>query len=388
MIIKDVYCRLTSSPVPVEKRYRTDLGWMSKYDNTYVIIETDTGINGYGATYGTPEIIKAIVETQLKYILLGEDPTFIERLWQKMYCGARGDNSINDGFSMPDYLRHGQTMAAISAVDIALWDILGKSLGMPVYKLLGACRKSVKAYASGGWETADKIGAETKAYVDKGFAAIKIRAEGKEGKFSIAKSVARVAAVREAVGPDVEIFVDAHGCLDFATAEKYARALEKYNVGWLEEPITPEDYDGISRLREKTTTPIATGEREILRFGFLRLAQTGADVLQPDLSLAGGITEGRRIAAIASAYHKRIATHNWGNPILVAASLHFALSQPNYYLFEVGQSSSPLMTQALTEPFDIRGGYVYPNDKPGFGVEIREDYFERFPFVPGPDFIS
>lgn len=388
MKITNVSCILASSPVPVEKRYRTDLGWMSKYDNTYVKVETDEGITGYGATYGTPEIVKAIVETQLCYLLIDEDPTYIERLWQKMYCGARGERSIQAAYSMPDYLRGGQTMAAISAIDIALWDILGKSMGQPVYKLLGACRDRVKAYASGGWETADKIGQEVQEYTKKGFRAVKIRAEGKEGSFRIESSIQRVAAVRAAVGPEIDIFVDAHGSLDFSTAERYAHELEKYQVGWLEEPITPEDYESLARLRAKTSVPIATGEREILRFGFLHLAQQGIDVLQPDLSLAGGITEGRRIAAVAAAYHTKIATHNWGNPLLVAASLHFALSQPNYYLFEVGQSSSPLMTQALKEPFDIRDGYIYPNDKPGFGVEFREDFFENYPFVPGPDFIS
>ena len=168
MKITNISCILASSPVSVEKRYRTDLGWMSKYDNTYVKVETDEGITGYGATYGTPEIVKAIVETQLYYLLVDEDPTYVERLWQKMYCGARGDRSIQAAYSMPDYLRGGQTMAAISAVDIALWDIFGKSMGQPVYKLLGACRDRVKAYASGGWETADKIGQEVQEYTKKG----------------------------------------------------------------------------------------------------------------------------------------------------------------------------------------------------------------------------
>lgn len=388
MKITDVKCVPVSYVVPEKDRYRTDFGWAVKYDNHYVIIETDEGITGYGASYGTALPVKTIVETQLRPMLIGEDPLMIERLWHKMYCGSRCDISLAKAYTMPVYFKRGETLCAISAVDIALWDILGKALGQPLWKILGGCRDRIRCYASGGWATADKIGDELRAYTEKGFRAVKMRAEGREGPFTVCKSLERVKAAREALGPDIDIYVDAHACMDLATAIQYAIGLEEYDVGWLEEPITPDDHASLQAIRSRTTTPIATGERESTRFDYHSLMKSGGvDIIQPDLGVCGGITEGRRIGALTATYGKKLATHNFGNPIIAAASLHFALSQPTYYTFEVELRTSPLVRDSLKEPMDIRDGYAYPSDKPGIGVELQEDFFERYPFVPGPEWV-
>ena len=389
MKITDVKCVLASYPVPPEKRHRTDYGLAVKFDNSYIVVETDEGITGYGAAMGTAPVVKTIVEKQLKPMLLGEDPTMIERLWQIMYCDSRGEASIERAYSMPSPNNRGETIYALSGVDIALWDILGKFLGQPVYKLLGGVRSRIKAYASGGWQTADAIGDELKGYVARGYTAVKMRAQGREGSFTIPKSLARVRAAREALGPEIALFVDCHASLDLPTAIRYACALEEYAVDWLEEPITQDDHDSLSLLRAHTTTPIATGEREAVRFSFLSLLRTGSvDILQPDLGVCGGITEGRRIGALASSYGVKLATHNWGNPVVAAASLQFALAQPNYCIFEVGQSANPFMTEALVNPLDIREGYIYPSLRPGIGVEFAPDFFKRYPYIDGPEWES
>lgn len=386
MKITDIKCVPVSYKVPKEKRHRTDTGWVVKFDNNYVIVETDEGITGYGATLGSALTAKTIVETYLKPQLLGEDPTMIERLWMKMYCGPRGERSLERAYCIPTLNNRGETMCAISGVDIALWDILAKSLGQPLYKVLGGARTRIKAYASGGWQVADLIGDELGAYVSKGYKAIKMRAEGREGAFTIRKSIERVQAARKALGPDIDIYVDAHASLDLPTAIKYARALEEYQVGWLEEPITQDDHASLKAMRAHTTTPIATGERETSGFGILSLLRSGGvDIVQPDLGMCGGLTEGKRIGALASVYGLKLATHNWGNPVIAAVSLHFALSQPAYLIFEVGQSSSPFMMDALVENLDVRDGYVYPSNRPGIGVEFRPDYFERYPYLDCPE---
>ena len=389
MKITDIKCIPVSYKVPQEKRHRTDTGWVVKFDNNYIIVETSDGVTGYGATFGSALTVKTIVEKYLKPLLLGEDPTMIERLWMKMYCGPRGEASLERGYSIPSVNTRGETMCAISGVDIALWDILAKSLGQPLYKVLGGARTRIKAYASGGWQTADRIGDELGCYVTKGYKAVKMRAEGREGSFTIRKSVERVRAARDALGPDIEIYVDAHASLDLAVAIKYAKELEEYQVGWLEEPITQDDHASLKILRAHTTTPIATGERETSRFGIHSLLCCGGvDILQPDLGMCGGLTEGKRIAGLASAYGLKLATHNWGNPVIAAVSLHYALSQPAYSIFEVGQSTSPFMTDALMENLDIRDGYVYPSTQPGIGVEFRPDYFERYPYLDCPEWES
>ena len=387
MKITDIRATLLSSVVPEEKRWRTDLGVAVKMDNCIVEIDTDEGITGIGAGQGNSTVVKAIVETQLKPQLLGQDPTMIEGLWERMYSGSRGQPALDRGYPQPGPSRRGDTLCAIAGIDIALWDILGKSLNTPVYKLLGAARTSVRGYASGGWAPGESAGDEMAGYVAKGFSAVKMRAEGKDG-YSIAKTRTRVDAARRAVGPEVDIMVDAHGSLDVSTAKRLARVLEEYDVAWFEEPVSYDNHVGQADLRASTTVPISSGESESTRFEVLDLLRLNAvDVLQPDVAIAGGLTESRRIATLAHAHGVRVAPHVWSCGIIVAASIHFAMHAPAVHIFEVSQSASPLIWELFEEPFPIADGKVSAVDRPGLGFTLRKGLAERYPFVPGPAYV-
>ena len=376
-----------SSPIPPERQWRSDYGVMVKTDNVIVAVETEEGISGIGAAHGGPEAVKAIVEHELQPALVGEDPTDIERLWERMYNASRSQPSLDRGYSMPGHGRRGETLCAIAGVDIALWDIWGRVLGQPVYKLLGASRNRVRAYASGGWAPGEEAEQELGGYAAKGFSAVKMRAEGRDG-FSVQKAIRRIAAARRGIAPDVELMVDAHGSLDVSTAIRLARRMEEHDISWFEEPVSPDNHPGLAEVRLATSVPIATGERESTRFDFLSLLEKRAvDIVQPDIAIAGGFTEVRRIASLASAYGVRFAPHVWSSGVLFAASIHMAMSAPNCHIFEVSQGSIPLIYEVFEEPFDIRDGYVYASDRPGLGFTLRDDVEKRFPFVAGPTYV-
>lgn len=387
MKITSVKAILLSYPIPKDRQHRNDYGVVVKHDNVVVKVETDEGITGIGAAHGGPEAIKAIVEHDLGPALIGEDPTNTERLWEKMYNGSRLEPSLARGYSLPNHGRRGETLCAIAGIDIALWDIWGQALGQPIYKLLGASRSKVRAYASGGWAPGDEAEGELAGYVDKGFTAVKMRSEGRDG-FTMAKSIRRIAAARRGIGPEIELMVDAHGSLDVSTAIRLAKRMEEHEVDWFEEPISPDNHAGLAEVRNATSTPIATGERESTRFDFLSLLEKRAvDVVQPDIAIAGGFTEVRRIAALASAYGVKFAPHVWAAGTLFAASIHVAMSAPNCHIFEVSQATNPLIYEMFEESFDIRDGYVYAPERPGLGFTLRDDLEQRFPFVPGPHYV-
>lgn len=387
MHITDVRAVPLSDPVPEGKRHRTDLGTKVKTDATLVLVESDDGSTGVGASLGNPPTITSIVEHELAPLLLEEDPLYTERLWEKMYDGSRWKPSLERGYSQPREDRRGVTLEAISGLDIALWDLKGKLLDQPVYKLLGPVRDDVRAYASGGWAPGDEAEAELRGYAEKGFDAVKMRVVG-EDDFAIEHTVRRVEAARRGIGDDVDLMVDAHGCLDVSTAIRLADALEPYDVSWFEEPVSPDDHAGLAEVRRATTIPIATGEREFTRFDFLSLFEERAlDVAQPDVSRAGGFTEIRRIAAMASARGLRVAPHAWGSGVLFAASIHLAMAMPNCHVLEVSQAHMPLMYDLFEEEFDVRDGRVHAPERPGLGFTVREDYDERFAYVEGPEYV-
>ena len=376
-----------SDPVPEEERHRTDLGTKVKTDATLVYVETDEGYRGIGAALGHPPTVERIVEGVLAPALVGEDPTYTGRLWEKLYNGSRAGPSLARGYSQPRWDRRGYTLEAISGVDIALWDVTGKALGQPVYKLLGAVRDDVRAYASGGWATAEETAEELGGYVDQGFDAVKMRAVGHE-EFSVENTLERVAIAREGVGDDVDLMVDAHGSLDVPTAITLARRMEEHDVAWFEEPVSPDDHPGLAEVRRATELPVAAGESEFTRFDFRSLFDHRAiDVAQPDVARCGGITECRRVAAMASARNVKIAPHAWGSGALFAASVHLAMATPNCHVLEVGQAYMPLMTDLFEEDFDVRDGRVHAPDRPGLGFTVRSDVERRFEYVEGPEYV-
>ena len=376
-----------SDPIPPEKRHRTDIGTKVKTDAVLILVEADNGLTGMGAALGNPAVVQAIVEHDLGPDLIGEDPVYTERLYEKMYTGSRLTPSLDTGVTQPvDSRRRGVTMEAISGLDIALWDLKAQAWGVPVYQALGAVRDHVRAYASGGWAPGEEAEGELGGYAAKGFTAVKMRVVGRDG-FSVENTVRRVSAARRGIGPDVELMIDAHGSLDVATAIQVARAVESYNIAWFEEPVSPDDHAGLRRVRDHISMPLATGEREFTRFDFQSLLDHQAmDIAQPDIARAGGFTEIRRIAAMASARGIRVAPHAWGNGVLFAASIHLAMATPNCHILEVSQAYMPMLYELFQEDFDIREGYVHAPQRPGIGFTLRKDALERFKFVPGPEF--
>lgn len=391
MEISDIRAVPLSNPIPEANQHRTDLGTKVKNDALLVFVETDEGITGIGESLALPAspptAVKAVIEDDIKPTLVGEDPTYVERLWEKMYNGPRFKSAIERGYSQPRPDRRGITLEAISGVDIALWDIKGKALGEPVYKLLGPVRDSIRAYASGGWAPGEAAEEELREYAEQGFDAVKMRVVGEEG-FSIENTVTRVAAARRGIGGETELMLDAHGSLDTPTAIKLARQLEEYDIAWFEEPVSPDNHERLAEVRRATEIPIATGEVEHTRFDYHELfAHNAADIIQPDLCRAGGFTEVRRIAALASAEGIRVAPHSFGPGVLFAAGMHAAMALPNCHILEVGQGDMTLMNELFEEPFAIRDGIVHAPDRPGLGFTLQDDVTDRFEYVQGPEFV-
>ena len=377
-----------SDPVPPERQHRTDLGTKVKSDATLILVETDNGLTGIGAALGCPPVVAAIVEHELALDVVGEDPMFSERIFEKMYNGSRAKPALERGVPQAEVSRrNGMVMEAIAGIDIAVWDVKARALGIPVYQALGAVRSSVRGYASGGWAPGNEAEAELGGYAAKGFTAAKMRVVGRDG-FSIEKCVRRVEAARRGIGPAVELMVDAHGSLEVPVAIRLARALEPFDIAWFEEPVSPENHRGQAEVRRATTIPIASGEREFSRYGFQSLLDHGAiDIAQPDVARAGGFTEIRRIAALTSARDIRLAPHAWGSGILFAASIHTAMAAANCHILEVSQGYMPMMYELFDEPFDIRpDGTVHAPDRPGLGFTLRADALKRFRFVDGPEY--
>ena len=387
MKITDVRAIPMSDPIPAERQHRTDLGTKVKSDAVLILVDTDEGLTGMGASLGSPETVSAIVKYDLAPALVGEDPMYSEFLWEKMYNGSRWKPALERGHSQPMDGRRRVTMEAVAGVDIAIWDVKSQALGLPVYKALGAVRDSIRGYGSGGWAPGDEAEQEMGGYASKGFSAVKMRVVGRDG-FSVENTVRRVRAARRGIGDDVELMIDAHGSLDVSTAIRLARTLEEYDLAWFEEPISPDDHPGLAEVRRSTIIPIATGEREFTRFDFEDLFMHRAvDIAQPDIARAGGFTEIRRIGAMASARGIRLAPHAWGSGVLFAASIHMAMAAPNCHILEVSQGYMPMMNELFNEPYDIRDGTVYAPQTPGLGFTLRDDVFDKFEYVPGPEYV-
>jgi L-alanine-DL-glutamate epimerase-like enolase superfamily enzyme len=275
--------------------------------------------------------------------------------------------------------RRGVSISALSGIDIALWDILGKSLNTPVWQLLGGRKaERMPAYASGGWAPVDQIGAQLQGYLAKGgFGAVKMRIGVYDG--SPAASARRVIAAREALGPDVEIMCDAHGTFTVSEARQFCHLVRDCGVAWFEEPVAGDDKRGLAEVRSGTAIPIAAGESECTRFDFHDLITLrAADILQPDLAICGGITEAMRISALASAANLRLAPHMWAGAPAFAASLHVAAASPAAYMLEYSLGANPMIHELVEEQFPVHAGMVEIPSRPGLGITIRADFVERY----------
>lgn len=385
MKITDVHATWVHVPIPSERQHTSDFGRIASFDSVIVKVQTDDGLVGWGeakagvgsaaSAYG----LAAIVNLDYAPLLVGQDPRDIGRLWDVMYNTPREGYALDRGHVLPQLGRRGLSMSAIAGVDIALWDILGKSLGAPVWRLLGGRRaERMPAYASGGWADEAHIGEQLLGYVDNGgFRAVKMRVGVMDGEPH--RSAARVRAARKALGPDVKLMADAHGTWTVSEAKTFCRMVEDCDLYWLEEPVTADDKIGLAEVRRSSAVPISTGESEFTRHDFREIAERrGADVLQPDLAIAGGVTEGVRIGAIASAYNLRLAPHLWSGAPAFAAGVALASSQTTGFILEYSLGANPLLHELVHEKFTVVDGQIEIPDRPGLGITVDEDFMRRY----------
>lgn len=345
---------------------------------TFVKVETDDGVTGVGEVRmlnHTDALIGYLAEAGPNHVL-GSDPFDTEDLVRRMYYN--------------DFARAGQiAMSAISVIEIACWDIVGKALGVPVYKLLGgAVRPRIKAYANGWYtveRTPDQFAEAARRAVKRGYHALKFDPFG-SGFYELSRdekrrSIALTAAVREAVGPDVELLVEMHGRFNPATAIEIARLLEPYEPSWVEEPVPPDNLRALKKASEKINLPVATGERLHTRGEYRELFELQAcDIIQPDITHCGGLLETKKIAAWADTYYMLIAPHNVGGPVATAAALHLAACTTNFKIQEhFNDFAEAWVKQAAPGLPDVVDGHFALPDKPGLGVELDERVFEAHP---------
>jgi len=384
MKIKSVKATWLHVPIPPENRPLSNFGRMASFDSVLVRIETECGIVGHGeakeevGSAGVCYALEALINRKLGPLLVGEDPRDIARLWDLMYNGTRENHAIEHGRVFPILGRRGITISAISGIDIALWDILGKSLNAPVWRLLGG-RKAARmpAYASGGWADATKIGEQLNGYIAQGgYRSVKMRVGVVDR--SVPNSVRRVKAARAAIGPDVGLMCDAHGTYSVAAAKQFCRQVEDCDLTWFEEPVTADDKRGMAEVRASTSVPIAAGESEFNRFDYRDLAELRAvDIFQPDLAICGGITEAMRIAAIASSFNIRLAPHLWTGAPAFAAGMHVTAASPAGFILEYSTAANPLLHQLVEEKFPVQDGMIDIPERPGLGITINPEFVER-----------
>ena len=343
----------------------------------YVKVLTDQGLHGIGEAYSTgPDEATVKVIEDFKTWLIGHDPRQVQYLFDLMYNTTRFPGGLVVG-------------AAISGIEHALWDLAGKSFGVPVWALIGGrMRNKIRVYQSTGGKTPQQAGDNARAMIEKyGYTALKmgVQAPG-DAPFNrtIHDSVAHVKAVREAVGPDIDIGVDIHlKVSEPERAIRLARAIEPFDPMWLEESVRPENYDAMKMIRDHINIPLASGEANYGIFEFKQLIQRQAlDYVQPDICVCGGVLTMKKIAAMAEAQSILVAPHNPMSPLATAVNVHFAASTPNFHILEYSAPDSGARKNVLQEPLMVKkDGYVDIPNKPGWGVELNEEAFKSMPPV-------
>ncbi|HZG57047.1 mandelate racemase/muconate lactonizing enzyme family protein [Paenibacillus sp.] len=344
-------------------------------DTLMIRIHTDEGISGIGEIDSSPAVARAVVEASashsiaigLKELLLGEDPFDIERLWHKMFQGTLY------------FGRSGPALHAMSGIDIALWDIIGKATGRTAAQMLGGVyRDKVKAYASLLMpDTIKEAAALAERYIGLGYQAIKFGwgPFGKDDKFD----VEAIRTLRTVIGDDVDLMIDIGHTWDAQQAIRMSRKFEEFNVFWIEEPLPPDDHAGYAALADASDIYIAAGEQESGRLAYERLIRDAhLDILQPDLGRCGGLTEAKKIAYMAYDKNKKVVPHAFKTGILVAASTQFVASMPHGFLLEYTVSESTLARHLVRNPVKFENGYVHLPDRPGLGIEIDPEVEAKY----------
>jgi len=340
-----------------------------------VKVTVEGGIYGWGEGYGPANLVKSGIEYFTPFIL-ELNALDHEVIWQQMYLRSL------------DYARRGVLLAALSAIDIALWDIKGKYFNLPVYSLLGGKKNEfIRPYATGlyfsnGRDSKDKLVEEANSYKEQGFQGIKMKVG-----LGIAKDTEYVKAVKKAIGDEVELMIDSNHAYSLKEALQLCNRLKDVNISWFEEPVSPEHYSDYRQLRERTNIPISGGECEYLRYGFLQLFEhQSVDIAQPDICAAGGLTEVKRIAAMANTFGVELIPHGWGTGVALHAAIHLIAnldiipgrmyqSTPWMELDRTENELRDILTMPLIIP---ENGLLRAPDKPGLGVEIDEKALDKY----------
>ncbi|NGM86263.1 mandelate racemase/muconate lactonizing enzyme family protein [Parapusillimonas sp. SGNA-6] len=364
--------------VDVDEPFTSARGWYYKTKGALIVeIITDEGIIGWGDCYGPAAVNKTIVDTLLKPSLIGRDPFDVEVIWEALY------NKVKD------YGLTGMTICSISGIDIALWDIIGKAVNKPIHKLIGGCfRPTLQAYATGLYfKNMDRLNEEAveeaRGYVAEGFTAIKM----KIGLGSVTRDIDRVAAVRDAIGSDIKLMVDANHSFNVPQAINMGRELEKLGVYWFEEPISPEDLDGYVEVSRRLDMAVAGGENEFAKYSFRAILEKRAmDIVQPSVCATGGITEAKKIATLAQASSIQCVPHCWGTAIGLAATMHFLASLPDSPpclvpvppMLEYEQTFNPFRDELSRTNLTHEGGIVTVPTGPGLGIDVDRTVLDRY----------
>lgn len=331
--------------------------------SSLVKVHTDDGRTGISSVYSHPALIDEVILRQLRPLLEGEDPRDVESLWQKMYRWTRW------------YGRKGAAMSAIGGLDTAFWDLRAQAEQKPLWKLLGGQQPSCPAYASALlWQTPEQLAAEAGRHVERGFRRMKMRL----GK-SEAEDIEAVRAVRSALGPRHDFMVDASMRYNVALARRIGGVLAENRVFWFEEPFEPEDIDSFAALRGTVGVPVAAGENEFGLQGFRELIRARAvDIVQPDASRCGGISEVLRVARLAAEAGLKVAPHSWSDAVAIFANAHVVAGLPHGLTVEVDQTGNPFVDELLVEPIRVVDGRFQLSERPGLGVELNPAVVERY----------
>lgn len=363
---------------PMKTPFTSARGWWYKTKNAMLVhVETDAGIDGWGEAYGPAECTKTVVDNLLASQVIGSDPQDTDVIWERMYQ------------RIEDYAPRGFGVAAISAIDTALWDIKGKAAEVPLYKLLGGAHRTfVTPYATGLYFTKEDGDFITPA-VEEALKYKKLGFKGIKMKIALTRKeeLARVTAVREAIGDDIELMVDSNHGYSLYDAQWFTKEFEKLNISWFEEPISPHDLRGYADLRTKTSIPLAGGENCFTRFAFNEILKNRAmDIIQPDLCCCGGITETMRISTLAEVDGTTMMMHVWGSAVGLHAALQVMASlppaphcwKPAPMWMEYEQTESPFRDKLVVDPIRRVGGKVYIPNKPGLGFTINQETINQY----------
>ena len=360
---------------PLERPFGWSQGWLDQRSTTLVKVSTDDGLVGWGEGAAA-----SLIDGLLAPLLIGQDPMDRAGLWERMFHALyNGNNAV------------GLAGSALSALDIALWDLAGKATGLPVCALLGGkVRDKVAAYATGLYYTEgefpDRLLDEARGYVAAGFKGMKT----KVGGLSIAEDVARVHALRDAIGPDIHLMVDANEAYNATTAIRIGQKLADLDLVWFEEPVNAQDLDAYLEVKAALPMAIAGGENLRTRYEFKPyLTRRAYDIVQPDIMHCGGITEMQRICAMANACGIQVNPHVWGSPVMIAATLHLAATLPpcppahnaqpymQEPVMEFDRTPSAIRQKLCTVPFDQEDSFVRVPTGPGLGIEVDEEVVKR-----------